>query len=65
MCRGLSEVGFEAVEVSAKNVRTEGVVYELTIAHRPDKTSGFKLFHVMRECSGADPDELAHRGTGW
>ena len=60
----LREVRFQAVEISAKDIRTGGVVYELAVTRWPHKASSLKLFHVMRECSRADPDELAHRRTG-
>ena len=60
----LGEVSFKSVEISAKSIRTEGVVHELAVTRGSHKTSSFKLFHVVRERCGTDPDELAHHCTG-
>ena len=65
--RGLGEVGLEAVEVGAEDVRLGEVIHELTLFFGANQAGGFELFHVVREGGGGDVDAIAHaatRGTG-
>ena len=61
---GLGEVGFEAVEVGAQDVRLGKVVDELTFFFGADQAGGFKLFHEVREGGGGYVDAVAHAATG-
>ena len=62
--RGLGEVGLEAVEVGAEDVRLGEVIHELTHFFGANQAGGFKLFHVVREGGGRDVDAVAHAATG-
>jgi hypothetical protein len=48
--RELGEVGLEAVEVGAEDVRLGEVIHELTVFFAADQAGGLEFFHVVGEC---------------
>jgi hypothetical protein len=60
----LDEIGFEAAEIGAQDVRLQRVPDEFAILFGADEARDFQLLHVVRERSGADVDAVAHVAAG-
>ena len=67
LLEGLRQVGLEAVEVSAEDVRLGEVIHELTRLFGANQAGHFEFLHVVRQGCRRDINAIAHgttRGTG-